>query len=122
MNLYDNERKFCYEGVCVKYLLITPEIKSDKLIIGFSAFSLKEPTYNYVNTLKDIPVNRLYILDDYGEKGSYYLGNINSTFVQDAVVNLIEHVMTENNIKRQDVTCIGSSKGGVGGYLFCTKM
>ena len=46
---------------------------ADKLVIVFSGFSPKGPVYNYMRTLNSFKcVNQLYILDDFGYRGSYY--------------------------------------------------
>lgn len=84
----------------------------NKLIVIFSAFSQEEPKYNYVKTLKAIDCNKLYILDDYGEKGSYYLGLDGNFDVESSVMSLITKVMNEKNILFKDVISLGSSKGG----------
>ena len=47
---------------------------SNELLIVFSAFgSSKIRTYNYVKSLRGCKVDRLYILDPWGYKGSYNL-------------------------------------------------
>ena len=47
---------------------------SDKLIIIFPAFpSGDKPMYNYYKTLKDVKMDKLFILDNFGYRGSYLL-------------------------------------------------
>lgn len=84
----------------------------DKLIIVFSAFSKDDPKYNYVKTLKTIDCNKLYILDDYGEKGCYYLGLDGNFDIETSVMSLISKIMSEKNITFNDVISVGPSKGG----------
>lgn len=84
----------------------------DKLIIVFSSFSKDDPKYNYVKTLKAIDCNKLYILDDYGEKGCYYLGLDGNFDVETSVMSLISKIMSEKNITFNSVISVGSSKGG----------
>ena len=60
------ERK--YNGR-LKYLFLNNH--SNVLIISFSGFSDK-PMYNYIRTLRTIKADKLFILDDFGYKGSYY--------------------------------------------------
>lgn len=117
---YVNEKEYKYEGTCIKYLFFD-SIKTNKLVIAFSAFSPEEPLYSYVNTLKELPVFKLYILDDYGGRGSYYLGNINNFNIENAVINLIKSIMDKYNIRKQDIVCIGSSKGGWAAIYYALK-
>lgn len=92
----------------LKYLFIPA--KSDKLLVVFSGFTGDIPKYNYVNSLRDIPINKLYILDDFGYKGSYYLFDNGSDFPQILVIDLIKYIIIENKIKY--LITAGSSKGG----------
>lgn len=57
---YKGRLKYLYEGH-----------SSDTLIIVFSGFADK-PVYNYIRTLKDVCCDKLFILDDFGYRGSYY--------------------------------------------------
>ena len=61
-----NERT--YQGR-VKYVLKKRNNKA--LVISFSGFS-PTPVYNYMRTLNSVKADQLYILDDFGYKGSYY--------------------------------------------------
>ncbi|MGG3456041.1 accessory Sec system protein Asp2 [Paenibacillus rhizolycopersici] len=96
---------------------------SDHLVVVFSAFNPKgsAPAYNYIRTIQSLDVNKLFILDDQGERGSYYLG-INRTFdAEAAVVSLITKIANENNILHKNVICCGSSKGGFAALYFGIK-
>lgn len=82
---------------------------SDTLVIVFSAFTPR-PVYNYMHTLEKLKdADKLYILDDFGYKGSYYWfenGN-------DRPMTLIESLI--NELKQRgykNIITIGSSKGG----------
>ncbi|MGL5352720.1 MAG: accessory Sec system protein Asp2 [Clostridium sp.] len=85
---------------------------SNKLIIIFSAFSIDIPKYNYISFFNTIDCNKLFILDDFGEKGSYYLGVDGGLEIETSVMSLITSVMSKNNIYFKDVISVGSSKGG----------
>lgn len=93
---------------------------SNKLVIIFSALGPK-PVYNYMRTLEGIDVNQLFILDDYGDRGSYYLGKYPEFLVEKSVISLIEHILIENNINKNDVLCGGSSKGATAALYFSIK-
>ncbi|MGL5149579.1 MAG: prolyl oligopeptidase family serine peptidase, partial [Clostridium sp.] len=93
----------------------------DKLIISFSAFSTDKPKYNYKSTLKFVDCNKLFILDDYGEKGSYYLGLNGDLNIESSVISLITHIVAANNISFNNITSIGSSKGGTAAIYYALK-
>lgn len=61
-----NERKFQGRE---KYLFQKNHSKT--LAIIFSGFSEK-PVYNYVKTLRNWKADKLFILDDFAYRGSYY--------------------------------------------------
>ncbi|WP_189350052.1 heparinase II/III domain-containing protein [Zhihengliuella salsuginis] len=83
------------------------------LVVVFSAISPKGHfTYNYKNSLQDLHVNVLYILDDFGDQGSYYLQDHGRTQIADAVQRVIAETADRLGVSRRSVYCIGSSKGG----------
>ncbi|GHH97443.1 heparinase II/III domain-containing protein [Neobacillus kokaensis] len=89
------------------------ESYKDKLFVIFSALGTKYSyLYNYMNTLKDLPVNKLFILDDFGDQGSYYLGKNRDFSIETSVISLIQYIMRQNKILSENVTALGSSKGG----------
>jgi hypothetical protein len=102
----------------LKYLFI--KNSSDCLIISFSGFApaKNKSSYNYIRTLSDIKVNKLFILDDFGyeKRGSYYLGECGNFYVSEMVIQLIEKIKAENKINK--IICIGSSKGGTAAIKF----
>ncbi len=110
-----NEREFHYKDQTVKYCYI-PHRGSDVLTVVFSGFPVegKSATYNMVATFEGVPVNRLYILDNFGydERGAYYLGENGSFAVRDAVLALLKMFSFR--------TCVflGSSKGGSAAVMF----
>ncbi|MFC4661444.1 hypothetical protein [Oceanobacillus aidingensis] len=106
----------------INYVLY-PEKDSNFLIVGFQGIS-KNPSYNYVRTLKSIKAVQLYIKDDYGTditSSSYYLGPDGSKIIAEATSELIEGIRVEFGIKKDNVICIGSSKGGFAALYFTYK-
>jgi hypothetical protein len=100
----------------------TEEKHNDKLFVVFSALGNKYSfLYNYMSTLKDIPANKLYILDDFGDQGSYYLGKNRDFSIETSVISLINYIMRQNNIMSENVTTVGSSKGGFSALYFGLK-
>lgn len=80
---------------------------SDTLIVIFSGFS-DTPVYNYVKSLKDIKANKMFVLDDFGYRGSYYWYENGTTMPQQLVTALIQQKIS--GVKR--IITLGSSKGG----------
>lgn len=98
----------------IKYLYYgVPE--SEYLIVIFQAINTN-PTYNYISTLKDLKVNKLFIKDDYGEDdlthSSYYLGSNKNFNIAEATQKLIKECSENYQINKKNTIFIGSSKGG----------
>nr|WP_156897167.1 hypothetical protein [Jeotgalicoccus psychrophilus] len=108
----------------MKYLLFE-EQRSDKLLVVFQAIN-KNPSYNYVRTLSEFSVNKLFIKDDYGKdkatRSSYYIGSNKNTSISQATQKLIEEITDDLSIDKTNTIFVGSSKGGFGalyhGFLF----
>ncbi|OAS88213.1 MULTISPECIES: heparinase II/III domain-containing protein [Metabacillus] len=94
----------------------------DRLFVVFSALT---PTnkfiYNYMRSLEEIQANKLFILDDFGDQGSYYIGNKRDFSIETAVASLIQYIMSKHDILHKNVTTVGSSKGGYAALLFGIK-
>lgn len=108
----------------IKYLLY-PNQESEKLVVIFQAINTKQ-SYNYIKTLKEFNVNKLFIKDDYGldelTKSSYYLGVKKDLSIAKYTQKLISDVVSDLNIKKENLIFAGSSKGGYAalyhGYTF----
>lgn len=108
----------------IKYLLY-PNQESEKLVVIFQAINTKQ-SYNYIKTLKEFNVNKLFIKDDYGldelTKSSYYLGVKKDLSIAKYTQKLINDVVSDLNIKKENLIFAGSSKGGYAalyhGYTF----
>lgn len=120
--IYDNgEHK-------IKYLFHKGNYAPEKLIIVFSAFPPegKLPNYQYIKCFSEMDCNKLYILDTYGpnksEGGScYYLGKDRNFTVEKVTVELIEKILLENEINKENVISVGTSKGGWASLYFTIK-
>lgn len=87
---------------------------SDTLIVVFSGFADK-PLYNYVRTLRGVKADKIFILDDFGYKGSYYWYENGSEYPLQLVKSLI---FSKFNGKYRRLITIGSSKGGTCAIYF----
>lgn len=108
----------------IKYVFRNGGHKCDTLIVIFSGFSEmgKPPRYNYGETLRNVSMHQLYILDDtgYNRAGSYYLGENGDWFVPNLVCELIEKVRRNCGAKR--LITAGSSKGGTAALMYGLKI
>lgn len=108
-----HEKKYIMEEVILRYLLET-NTNSKDLIVVFSACTRKgiKARYNYVRTLKNIRINKLFILDNFSddERGAYYLGANCGNEIELACKELILKTADKFKIKR--IILCGSSKGG----------
>ena len=77
LRLLRDQKKYRSRGVTLKYML--DRVDSRDLIIVFSSCTRKgiRARYNYVRTLKEVPCNKLFLLDDFASdhRGSFYLGS-----------------------------------------------
>lgn len=121
IEIFDKEK--IHKSICnIRYYFEPAKIfNKDKLIIVFSAFSKDKPKYNYIKSLISIDCNKLYILDDYGEKGSYYLGLNGNLDIETSVMSLLSKIMRENDINFKNIISIGSSKGGSAALYYGIK-
>lgn len=105
----------------VKYLYKQSYKKTNSLIIIFSAFSPigKPPVYNFVSTLDEFDCNKLFILDDFGARATYYLCENRNFSIERSVIELIQTIIKKNDIEKV-ITC-GSSKGGYAALYFGIK-
>lgn len=118
--IISNENSFGNSNI--KYTFYEPEVKNSKLLVVFSAMMPKyDYKYNYYNTLKDFNSYQLYIKDDAGEYGNYYIASNKNPEVQTNIVSLIFNIIRKYNIPLENVTLIGSSKGGFAALYYGLK-
>lgn len=118
--MFKNEKVFNGE-VEVKYRYQKSYKKTSSLIVVFSGIPPigKNPSYNYVRTLQQFDANKLFILDDFGCRASYYLCKYRDFAIERSVIALIEQIIKEDQIKT--VIATGSSKGGYASLYFGIK-
>ncbi|MHA7276371.1 heparinase II/III domain-containing protein [Arthrobacter sp. Hz1] len=74
-------------------------------------------TYNYKATVDEVDISALYILDDFGDQGSYYHSDHRSPKIFDAVQALIRKIVLDQGMELADVATVGSSKGGTAALI-----
>lgn len=92
---------------------------SQTLVIIFSAFTGEKRKFNYVKGLRNTNIDRLYILDPWGYKGSYNLYENGFDSPDLITCKLINKVLRGGGYKR--VFMAGSSKGGTCAIYFGLK-
>ena len=99
----------------LKYVFVNN--RSDSLMIVFSAFTGNVRRYNYYTSFKGINADRLYILDPFGVKGSYYWFENGCTTPRDLTEDLIDQVVSYRGGYKYVYT-LGTSKGGTAALFF----
>ena len=118
--IIQNEKTFKDE-VDVKYLFFPSYKNSDLLTITFAGFHAEgdPPKYNYMRTLEEFDCNQLFILDDFGARGSYYMC-VNRDFkIEKSVKKLIDTICQDHKIKKR--ISLGSSKGASAAIYYGLK-
>ncbi|MGN7946720.1 Two component regulator three Y domain-containing protein [Bacillus sp. 22446] len=118
--MFKDEKTFDSEK-SVKYVFRKSFKETDALVIVFSAFQKigSPPSYNYVRTIEEFDCNKLFILDDFGARASYYLCENRDFSIERSVIKLIKKIIGENDIKT--VISAGSSKGGYAAMYYGIK-
>ena len=106
-----------YKGK-LKYVFVNNH--SDTLMIVFSAFAGNARRYNYYASLKSIKADKLYILDSFGVRGSYYWFENGDTSPRVLTEGIINSMVGERDYKK--VSTLGTSKGGTAALFFGLQM
>lgn len=102
-------------GDKLKYLFLNGN--SDTLLIVFSGFTPgNERKYNYIKSFKTLKCDKLFILDVYAYRGSYYLFEDGSNYPEEEVKRLINSIITRHSYNK--IVTAGSSKGGTAALYF----
>ena len=102
-----------------RYLFLEGHPDTRELIVVFSGFHLaNQAKYNYVRALSGTQSHRVYVLDDFGERGCYYLGADKDFLVERSVVRMLDAVLAELGFDRSQAVLTGSSKGGTAALYY----
>jgi hypothetical protein len=107
-------------GVGLNYLPVpaASDAGQGKLAVVFTA--IHQPgdfTYNYRKSVEAAGIHALYILDDFGDQGSYYLMDHGDRAIFDATQDLIRQELKRLGLSAKDLITAGSSKGGSAAIL-----
>ncbi|PCC82749.1 hypothetical protein COM45_08000 [Corynebacterium accolens] len=115
---WNEEWETFYGEKPVRYLLENAERASDGLLVVFSAVNpVGDFTYNYRASLTDYSGAVMYILDDFGDQGAYYLAGNREQAEFRSVQGALRSVLQRLDVKPSSVTTLGSSKGGTAALI-----
>lgn len=110
------EKTFGHGENRVKYLFFPGRPGANTtLAVCFPAFAGKGAKYNYIRTLSQFKINKLFLLDDIGgniDKGNYLI----KKGIEENVINLIQSFIDKTQPKT--IIFYGSSKGGYSALNF----
>ncbi|MEC1526026.1 hypothetical protein P9D43_28940 [Neobacillus niacini] len=122
--MLSNEKTY-QTNLPIKYIFEEGQKTKDYLLVVFSGFaentSKVKHAYNYMRTLKNFDCHKLFILDNYGPSGCYYIGENMSFEVETSVLSLITNIIRKYKINYENVIVAGSSKGGSAALYFGLK-
>ncbi|WP_404329952.1 accessory Sec system protein Asp2 [Mesobacillus maritimus] len=115
-----------YESnIPIKYVFEKGKVNKENLIIVFSDFNEQGFTalegYDYLEELKTFDCNKLFILDNYGPKGCYYLGPDLNFEIETSVVSLISYIASISNVSNKNIITVGANKGGSAALYYGLK-
>lgn len=83
------------------------------LIVVFSGFLNEKPgNYDFINALSDCPADVIWINDNFHGMYSYYLCRNMAFDIRDAVEEFIRLQIAQKNLRPENITFTGYSKGG----------
>ena len=95
---------------------------SQQMLVVFSAMSSDEVArYNYLKVLQDEPCHRLFILNDFGQRGTFNIGVDGNHEIETSVVSLLHAVSRESGVGFERMIALGTSKAGGIATLFALK-
>lgn len=96
---------------------------ADSLILVFSALGPRGSfTYNYKRSLDPIPAHKMYILDDFGDQGSYFHSHYGELTIQRSVLETIRGEINRLGIDSRRICAVGTSKGGSAALIFGAQL
>lgn len=109
----------------LNYLEIKPKNPNEKhpLVFVFSAMApVGNFSFNYKNTLDNSNAHVFYILDDFGDQGSYYLQEKGDLSIFQTVQDFIHNRIRNFGKTGQNIIFAGSSKGGTAAIIHGLKV
>lgn len=116
--------EFVDEETKIKYSF-NKNSESNKMIVAFSSSASTNNIYNYYRTLKDIKCNKLFLADESFSEDktqcSYFIGRNKENYYEKKIIHIIKKIASENNILKDNIILVGSSKGGFASLYYAFK-
>ncbi|CAI9406320.1 hypothetical protein AESSP_01602 [Aestuariimicrobium sp. T2.26MG-19.2B] len=89
-----------------------------RLVVAFTSMHQRgDFTYNYKPVIDAAEAEALYILDDFGDQGAYYLQDHGDRAIFRSVQALIRRTLEQLGLTPDDLVCVGSSKGATAALM-----
>ena len=126
LDIKNHEHNYCGKHHNISYLEYRKK-GSGHLLVTLSGFNGREiekapAKYNYMRTLADININKLFIKDEIADIPVYYMGSEGTSHYLEDVCRLIEEKLMEMNVEKEQLIIAGSSKGGTGALLIGLRL
>lgn len=99
--------------------------QSNKLLVVFSSSTSVQNIYNYYRTLSNVKCNKLFLADESFSEDkttcSYFMGQNKNMNYEKKIIDIINYISRENDISKQNIVAIGSSKGGFASLYYTYK-
>ncbi|MGO4326112.1 hypothetical protein AB4Z48_16515 [Cupriavidus sp. 2TAF22] len=115
------EQKRMVDGIEVTFRRKRRKYDARHLIVVFSGFGLGEFTYDFEHALQDCPADVLWIKDQFDGHCAYYVCKDMDFSIEAAVFALIDAVLDELGLTKNQCTLAGFSKGGSAALYFGMK-
>ncbi|MDE1391256.1 accessory Sec system protein Asp2 [Bacillus paralicheniformis] len=100
----------------------TEETYKKHLIVVFSDIEKEyNNTFHFKEDLNNIKTNKLFIKDDFGSQGSFFIGRNRDYSIETSVMSLINYFISKLGILQKDVAAVGLSKGGFSAIYYGIK-
>ena len=107
-----------YVGLNYLFSPASTEAGSKYLVVGFSAVNQRGIFgYNYRSVSETTGANAIYLLDDFGDQGAYYLTNNRALHIYETVQSLIHELASDLQVQLSNIILIGSSKGATAALI-----
>ncbi|MFU0881847.1 accessory Sec system protein Asp2 [Kluyvera cryocrescens] len=111
------------DGIDIIYKIKKRKYDNNHLIVVFSGFGSEGGffTYDFVNVLSESPATVIWIKDDFSSICAYYLCKDFDFSIERAVYKFISNMLIDLDIKKEQCTLAGFSKGGTAAIYFGIK-
>lgn len=130
---FDEKKYYAKNGVCITYVEDPYPVENvrgeSKMLVVFQSLGDEKSTdpvkrypYTLLSGLRYFNCRKVYIKDDNGLVGDYYLG-VNGGFdTKNAVIEFLKEKIKEHKLLSENLIFMGFSKGGFAALLFAHEL